>query len=140
MINPFKLAKKGLENFVDNHPLFTVGAVLYLGTTAVVNTAYYSVEAGIEGVERACGVSSYTAPAVLKKKVVAKGPHGESMPYGIFQTRNGEELTLVDSIVVTEGKLLPGVLRDMKPNTEYNVEIFGSPKFVQRIVSAEALK
>ncbi|MDP3882262.1 MAG: hypothetical protein Q8Q31_05285 [Nanoarchaeota archaeon] len=133
MLNPIKSAKKGIENFVNNHPFIA----MYVGATVALNAVVYTALAGMEGIERACGVSPYNITATLKKKDVSIGSQGHTFPYGVFETRSGEQIKLMDYPAVTEGKLAAGTLKTMETNKQYNVKVFGSQKFIARIVDAE---
>ncbi len=136
MVNPIKKIKQSLGDLVTKYPFVTAAATLYVSATIAVNSLVYTTSAGMESIERACGTTPYKTTASLKEKGIMRGPHSR-IPYGIFVDSEDKELTLMDSPVVTEGKFFPGTLRKMEPGKNYEVEIFGSPKFVQRIVDAK---
>ncbi len=138
MINPIRRIKQGLEDFATDHPFAMAAAALYVTATAALNGLFYSTQASVEGVERAFGTTPYRTTATLKEKGVARGPHSR-IAYGVFVDSQGKELRLMDSPVVTEGKLLPGTLEKMKPESTYDISVFGSPKWVQRIVDAKPI-
>ncbi len=137
MINPIKALGRRIEEHMDEHPLLYGFATLYVGVALAVNTLFYGVTAAQEGIERACGVKPAHVIATLKKKDLARGPNGEKIHYGVFQIKDDGERTILDYPVVTRGKLLPGTLEGMSAGKTYDLEVFGSPKWAQRLVDAK---
>ena len=119
--------------------LGTAGVIAYTGATLAVNALFYTAQAGVEGLERACGVTPTSIVAKLEKKDVALTPSGGRISYGTFKTSAGQKLTLLDYPVVLEGKFVPGTMNNMETNKTYKVSVFG-PRISQSMFKAEEIK
>ena len=135
-----------VSEYFDRNPINGVlgllaigGSIAYVGATLAVNILFYTAQTGVEGIERACGVKPTNIVARLERKDFALTPSGGRIPYGTFRLEDGQERTLLDYPVVLEGKFLPGTLKNMETNKNYNVRIFG-PKISQSMIKAEEIK
>jgi len=111
----------------------------FLAATLAVNTAFLGAIAGIEGIERICGVSTKSYSATLKEKHKSRGPNGREQSYGVFKTKDGKEITVYDNPVVTEGTFLPYNFDKLQESKDYKIKIFGSEKIAPRLVRAEKI-
>lgn len=135
-------AKRSLENAVDIARMTTSIAVplaiVAVAGTIAVNALVYTVMAGTEGVEKACGISATNYTARLKEKHTTLGSNGESHNYGVFELKDGRTITAFDTPVVTEGTFFPYNFDKLQTNKTYDVRTFGW--IVPSIVDSKEIK
>ncbi len=137
MKNPFRITKEKTVGFARNHPIIS----LYLGATLTANALVYSIQAGVEKVERLFGAqtSQYEGRLLVgsSRDIMLPSVHGQ-IRSGAFILNDGNRLDVLDGPVITEGHFRPS-MRKLEEGKRYRFKTFGNDALGYRFVEGEEI-